>query len=112
MPTRDLLPGVTTDSCPPRVVCDAHTAIRKARRRVYVKDALQLGLLLAVDYLFVHWPESRLPFLDRGSSLTALQLVNFAIVGDLWLRRAVPKWWARHIAGTWSRGERDRFNRS
>lgn len=112
MPTRDLLPGVTTDSCPPRVVCDAHGAIRRARRRVYFKDALQIGLLVAVDYLFMHWPDSRLPFMDRGSSLDALRLVNFAIVGDLWLRRAVPKWWARYIAGTWSRGERERFNRS
>lgn len=109
---RDLLPGVTTDSCPPRVVCDARTAIRNARRRAWLKDALQLSLLLAVDYLFVHWPESRLPFMDRATSLDALRVVNLLIVADLWLTRAVPKWWARKIAGTWSRRERERFRRS
>jgi hypothetical protein len=112
MPTRDLLPGVTADSCPPEIVCDAHAAIRKARRRVYIKDGVQLGLLLAVDYLFVHWPESRLPFMDRGASLMALRGVNLAVVSDLWLRRAFPKWWARRVASTWSRAEQDRFNRS
>ena len=60
MPTSDLLPGVTTDSCPPVVVCDAHAAIRSARRRAMLRDATQVSLLLAVDYLFMHWPESRI----------------------------------------------------
>ncbi|HYO77344.1 MAG TPA: hypothetical protein VE010_12845, partial [Thermoanaerobaculia bacterium] len=63
----------------------------------------------AVDYLFVYWPESRLPFLERESSLTVLRVVNFIAVADLWLTRALPKWWARRIAATWSRAEREKF---
>lgn len=109
MPARELLPGVTDDACPPRVVCDAHTAIRRARRRAMFRDATQISLLLAVDYLFMHWPESRMPFLERHTSLTFLRAVNVLAVGDLWLSRALPKWWAKRIAGTWSRVERERF---
>jgi hypothetical protein len=109
MPTRDLLPGVTTDSCPPRVVFDAHTAIRKARWRALVRDTTQIALLLSVDYLFIHWPESRMPFLDRHASLAFLRGVNVVAVADLWLTRALPKWWARRVAATWSRTERERF---
>lgn len=109
MPTRDLLPGVTTDSCPPRVACDARAAIRSARRRALVRDVMQVSLLVAVDYLFFHWPESRMPFLDRSGSLVLLHGVNALIVADLWLVRAMPKWTAKRIADTWSRSERDRF---
>jgi hypothetical protein len=35
--------------------------------------------------------------------------VNLLLVADLWLARAMPKWGARRIAGTWSRRERERF---
>lgn len=109
MPKDQILPGVKTTSCPPRVVCDAHRAIRNARRRVWVRDGLQMSLLLAVDYLFVHWPESRMPFLDRSASLAFLRGVNAAIVGHLWLSRALPKWYAKRIAATWCRTEREKF---
>jgi TRAP-type uncharacterized transport system fused permease subunit len=109
MPTTDLLPGVTADSCPPAVVvCDARAAIRSARRRAMLRDATQVTLLLAVDYLFIYWPESRFPFLDRGTSMTFLRSINIVAVADLWLTRALPKWWARRIASTWSRRERER----
>jgi hypothetical protein len=110
MPTSELLPGVTTDSCPPRVVFDAHSAIRKARRRRLLRDVTQIALLLSVDYLFVYWPDSRMPFLDREASLAFLRGVNVVAIADLWLTRALPKWWAKRIAGTWSRAERERFN--
>lgn len=109
MPKNDLLPGVSTTSCPPRVVCDAHRAIRSARRRVWLRDGLQFSLLIAVDYLFMHWPESRMPFMDRGSSLAFLRGVNVAIVAHLWLARALPKWTAKRIAATWCRAEREKF---
>lgn len=109
MPKPELLPGVTTAECPPRIVCDAHNAIRRARRRAVLRDGLQVALIIAVDYLFVHWPESRVPFLDRASSLTFLRGVNAFIVADLWLSRAVPKWQARRIASTWCRSERAKF---
>lgn len=111
MPKNELLPGVSTSSCPPRVVCDAHDAIRRARRRAWVRDGLQLSLLLAVDYLFVHWPESRMPFLDRGASLALLRWVNLGIVAHLGLARALPRWSAKRIAATWSRPEREKFRR-
>jgi hypothetical protein len=105
----DLLPGVSTDACPPSVVCDAKAAIRRARRRALFRDVLQVGLLVAVDYLFVHWPESRVPFLDRHDSFNVLRLMNAVIVAHVWLVRALPKWTARRIATTWSRAERERF---
>jgi hypothetical protein len=111
MPKNELLPGVSTPSCPPRVVCDAHDAIRRARRRAWLRDGLQISLLLAVDYLFAHWPSSRMPFVDRGASLAFLRGVNLMIAGHLWLVRALPKWSARRIAATWSRPEREKFLR-
>jgi len=111
MPKIDLLPGVTSRSCPPRVVVDAHAAIRKARHRALFRDAMQVTLLVAVDYLFVHWPESRVPFLDRGESLAFLRSMNALIFLHVWLTRALPKWTARRIASTWCRTERERFNR-
>lgn len=111
MPRNELLPGVSTTSCPPRVVCDAHDAIKRARRRAWVRDGVQLTLLVGVDYLFVHWPESRLPFLDRAASLSFLRGVNLAMVGHLWLARALPKWFAKRIASTWCRSEREKFLR-
>ena len=109
MPKQELLPGVSTTSCPPRVVCDAHAAIRRARRRVWVRDGVQLALLLAVDWLFVHWPDSRMPFADRGTSLAFLRGANVVILGHLWLVRAMPKWTAKRIAATWCRSEREKF---
>lgn len=109
MPNHELLPGVTSSDCPPRVVFDAHAAIRRARTRAVVRDFLQISLVLAVDYLFLHWPDSRFPFLDREQSLTFLRGVNLVIIAEMGLSRALPKLWARRIAGTWSRQERDRF---
>ena len=106
----ELLPGVEFDRCPPRVLCDAHAAIRKARRRALVRDIVLIALIVAVDYLFIRWPESRMPFLERDGSMTLLRWVNVLVVADLWLIRALPKWTARRIAGTWCRSERARFN--
>lgn len=110
MPKSELLPGVTTPACPPSVACDAHETIRKARRRAIVCDVAQVVLLLGVDYLFVRWPESRVPFLDRNQSLTLLEATNLAIAAHLWLARVImPRWAAKRIAATWSRAEQKRF---
>jgi hypothetical protein len=109
MTNDELLPGVTSTDCPPRIACDAHATIRRARQRVVVRQMLQISLVFGVDYLFVHWSGSRFPFLDRGQSMTFLRGVNLVIVVELWLSRALPKWWARRIAETWSRRERERF---
>ena len=109
MPTRTLLPGVTTDCCPPAVVCDAHAAMRKARRRALWRDAVQVALLIGVDALFIRWPESRLPFADRAHSVALLAGMNAAIGVHVWLARALPRWRARLVAATWSRSEREKF---
>lgn len=111
MPTRELLPGVTDASCPPAVVCDAHAALRRARRRAFARDAMTVLLVLAIDALFLRWPESRLPFANRAHSLTILQATNALLVTQLWLMRAIPRLWARRIAATWSRSEREKFLR-
>ncbi len=112
MPTRELLPGVTTDACPPQVLCDAREAIRKARRRALAKDIAQLAILIAVDWLFLRWPEARVPFLGRGDSLMILRVVNAAALADLFLARALPKWTAMRIASTWCRSEREKFQKA
>lgn len=110
MPKPDLLPGVTTVACPPDVVCDARGAIRKARRRAMMRDAAQLSLLVAVDWLFMRWPDARVPFLDRNQSLTLLEITNAAVAAHLWWARVLmPRWAARRIAATWSRAEQQRF---
>jgi len=111
MPTHELLPGVLTDSCPPAIRCDAHAAMRKARRRALWRDAVQLVLLIGVDWLFLRWPESRLPFAGREQSLMLLLGVNAAIGTHLWLVRALPRWTARRVAATWCRREREKFQR-
>ena len=85
--------------------------MRKARRRALVRDITQVALLVAVDWLFMHWPESRLPFADRTLSLTMLRGMNAGFVAHLWLSRALPRWSARRVATTWCRSEREKFLR-
>lgn len=109
MPKDELLPGVAARSGPPRVLANAHETIRDARRRTLVKDVLQVGLLLAVDWLFLHWSDSRMPFLGRHASLSVLRAMNAGILAHIWLARAMPKWTAKRIAATWSRSERAKF---
>jgi hypothetical protein len=110
MPNQELLPGVVTTACPPRVVCDAHRAIRTAKRRAVMRDVMQLVLVAAVNVLFIHWPDARLPMLDRAESLLFLTGVNLLVIAHLWLTRLLPRWSARRIASTWCRNERERFS--
>ena len=110
MPKVELLPGVTTVACPPAVNCDAKGAITRARRRAIARDIAQMALLFAVDYLFMRWPDTRIPFLDRFQSLRFLEAVNVAFVAHLWWARVLmPRWSAKRIAATWSRSEQQRF---
>ena len=109
MPKHELLPGVSTTTCPPRVVCDAKSEIRRARRRVWIRDGVQLALLIGVDWMFVYWPDTRMPFADRATSLAFLRGANVAILGHMWLVRSMPKWTAKRIASTWCRSEREKF---
>jgi hypothetical protein len=105
----ELLPGVTAPEVPPAVVCDARAAIRSARRRAIVRDALVVALLACVDYLFFHFHPSHIPMLDRAESLKVLQMLNVALLTHLWLQRAVPRWMARRVASTWCRQEQAKF---
>ena len=68
-------------------------------------------LLVAIDWLFIHWSDSRMPFLNRHASLSVLRVMNAGILGHIWLVRAMPKWTAKRIAATWSRSEREKFLR-
>jgi hypothetical protein len=112
MPKDELLPGVTTADCPPAVVCDARAAIRKARRRALARDVAQIAVLVAVDYLFLRWPEARVPLLDRHQSLRVVEATNAVVAVHLWFTRfLMPKWSAWRAASTWSRAEREKFTR-
>jgi hypothetical protein len=109
MPRPNLLPGVTGTTTPPAVVIDSRKAVRRARRRAILRDLLDLSLLGGVDYLFLHWPGTHVPLLDRHDSLMLLVGANVAVIGYVWISRAMPRWSARRIAATWCLAERARF---
>jgi hypothetical protein len=105
---RSLLPGVRDAETPPAVIIDSREVVARARRRAAVRDVLDLVLLLCVDGLFLGWPRTHVPLLDRADSLLVLFLLNAAMVGFLWLTRAMPRWRARRVASTWCVAERRR----
>jgi hypothetical protein len=111
MTRKELLPGVTSSECPPSIVCDSRTSIRRARLRATARDIAQILLLAGVDYLFIDWPGTHLPFMNRHDSLLVVAAVNAATLTWLWMSRLVPRWTARRIAATWSHTERRRFER-
>lgn len=109
MARRDLLPGVTTDDCPPVVVFDSKSAIRRARRRAALRDFAQLALLGGVDYLFLHWPLTHIPSFGRDGSVMIVASLNSLILTHAIVSRTFPRWTARRIASTWCPSERRRF---
>ena|ERR1700720_3039901 len=111
MGRQKLLPGIESTECPPSVVCDSRVSIRRARFRAMARDVLQIVLLLSVNYLFIRWPSTHLPFTDRHTSVLLVGAANGLSLGWLWLSRAMPRWSARRIAATWSASERRRFER-
>ena len=106
---RDILPGVTERRTPPAVVFDSQSAIRRARMRAILTDATQIVLLLAVDYLFVHFPSTHVPFANRHNSVRILVATNIVMLAYLAISRSWPRWRARRIANTWAAEERKRF---
>lgn len=112
MPKPELLPGVSSDRCPPATLCNARREITVARRKAAVRDAIQIVLLLAVNYLFLHYPSTRLPFADRLESQMLLAGMTAAVFTSVWLSRVLPRWNARRTAETWSRREQEQFRRS
>lgn len=111
MSRKDLLPGVSVSECPPSIVCDSRASIRRARFRATARDVAQIVLLAGVDYLFMDWPKTHLPFMNRHDSVLVVAAVNAATLTWLWMSRIVPRWTARRIAATWSHAERRRFER-
>ena len=109
MDKRVLLPGVADDRIPPAVVFQSRTIIARARRRAAFRDVFDLLLLVSVDTLFVQWPGAHVPAMDRETSLLLLAAVNLAMIGAIWLARALPRWKARRVATTWCPAERTRL---
>jgi len=106
---RVLLPGVAGNPIPPPVVFHSRSVITRARRRAAWRDGFDLVLLAFVDALFVQWPNAHVPALDRGQSLLLLAAVNLAMLGTIWITRALPRWKARRVAATWCSTERTRL---
>lgn len=104
-----LLPGVRETEVPPRVVCDSRRVIVQARRNALLRDSAHLLLVAIVDWMFVRWPASHVPMLDRYDSLAVLGALNGLLIGYVWVVRMLPRWSARRIASTWCITERSRF---
>lgn len=112
MPKPPLLPGVSEEIPPPVIIYESLPVVRRARRRALARDVFDLLLLIAVDALFIRWPEARVPMLDRLQSLQLLVAVNVILLGYLWACRAFPRWRARRVAATWDTTERERLTTS
>lgn len=105
----DLLPGVATAPSPPPVLVDSRSAVRRARRRAAVRDISQLFLVGGVDWIFLHWPYTHVPSMDRPHSVLVVALLNAALLTHIIVVRTFPRWSARRIAATWCLPERARF---
>jgi hypothetical protein len=111
--TSNLLPGVIEVASAPNVVCESRRVIAAARRWAMIRDACNLLLLASVDWLFLHWPHTHVPLLDRSTSVLILVAVNALSIAYMWSARVLPRWRARRVASTWCSAERDRLiNRS
>jgi hypothetical protein len=109
MERSDLLPGVSPDPCPPAVVADTRSEIRRARLRATLRDIAQITLLAGIDYFFFNWPLTHIPFVSRSTSALVVALLNATILTHVIMVRTFPKLAAKRIAGTWCLAERARF---
>jgi len=109
MARRNLIPGVSDDTCPPAVVIDSRRVIARARRRAIAYDIAQFTLLAGIDWLFLRWPYAHVPMLDRELSVLIVAALNALLVTYAIIVRTFPRWSARRIAGTWCLAERARF---
>lgn len=112
MTRRDLLPGVTSNECPPRVVANTRETIIRARRRAVLRDLANVLLLAGVDYVFLNWPSTHIPALSREASVMFLAALNATVGTQMLISRMLPRWTARRIATTWCLRERARFFQS
>ena len=109
MTMKELLPGIDPEATPRVVFVDSRSAVSRARRRAVIRDAAQILLLGGVDWLFVHWPHSHVPMLDRTYSLLVVGALNAGMLIHMFVVRALPRWSARRVASTWCLTERARF---
>lgn len=109
MARRDLLPGIAPAVPRPAVHVDSRRAVARARRRAAFRDLAQVLLVVGVDWMFMHWPYTHVPSMDRPHSLMIVALLNAAVVTHLIVSRTFPRWSARRIAATWCLTERARF---
>ncbi len=109
MAREELLPGIAAGACPPAVVFESRRAIGRARRRAAFRDFSQLLMLSGVDWLFVQWPHTHVPSLDRPHSVLVVALLNAVLLTHIIVVRTFPRWSARRIAATWCLSERVRF---
>jgi hypothetical protein len=79
--------------------------------RATIRDILQVVLFVSVNYLFIRWPSTHLPFTDRHTSVVVMAAIDGAFFVWLYLSRVMPRWTARRIATTWSAAERRRHER-
>ena len=109
MTTTDLLPGVSSDPCPPAVLTDSRRDIIRARRKATARDIAHVILLTGIDYLFLNWPATHVPLLGRENSAVVVAAANAAIITHIVISRVIPRLRARRVATTWSLAERARF---
>ncbi|MBK5258002.1 MAG: hypothetical protein JJE51_00280 [Thermoanaerobaculia bacterium] len=109
MDKSERLPGVSSDNCPPVIVTDTRSDIRRARIRATFRDLGQLLFLGAIDYFFFNWPLAHIPFLSRGASAFVVVLLNAIILTHVIMMRMLPRMRAKRIAATWRLSERARF---
>jgi hypothetical protein len=107
-----LLPGVKEIEAPPVAVFDPRRTLVKARRRAAFQDVFDLLLLSGVDWFFIAWPRTHIPFFSRHDSLTILVAINLLFVIYVVASRKLPEWRARRIASTWAPAERSKFKRA
>lgn len=69
---------------------------------------MDLGLLIAVNILFIRWEASHVPFMSRDLSMLLLLIANAGYVVSWAMTRVAPVLNARRISSTWSRNERQR----
>jgi hypothetical protein len=105
----DLLPGVTSDECPPRVVVNSRDTVIRARRVAILRDLANVCILAGVDYVFLSWPSTHIPTLDRDASMLFVAALNGVVVAHIAMSRLAPRWAAKRIATTWNLRERSRF---
>jgi hypothetical protein len=108
----ELLPGTAgPDATPPLAVYNGRVEIEKAQRSRKFRDLFDGVMLLALDYLFLSWPDAHVPFLNRSQSMTLLVAMHVVLIGHWILSRELPAWRARRIAATWAPEERVRLSR-